>query len=279
MKNKTGLLRFLWSLTVLFAVGCAGLRTWMLVNAYRVSDGFYTNDSAHLVLRIALAGFALLSFAAGWLLYNKEGKSSKNADREAGSPFLPLPENTFTAVCSILCGLAFFGFILFFVAKPLISGVFTADVKGLLLCLFAFFAGLYYMTNHKRAARGGEFRSLLCISAALFLLVMVFGLYFDKSVSYINHTVMLAFAAGVFSMLAVTAEANFALHRSAYRRYVCYAPASVVLTVSLALPDLLFFIRTKEVLVTNLYYDILLLAIGLTHFARLTAIAFPKKEN
>ena len=114
---------------------------------------------------------------------------------------------------------------------------------------------------------------------ALSLLVLVFDLYFDKTVSFANHSVKLAFAAAIFLMLTLLSEANFALRRpEAWRRYFCYAPTAILLSMTLAIPDLIAAAVHHRALVSDLYYDILIFAIGLHQAARLGAMAFAKEN-
>lgn len=251
--------------TALLAVGFTLLRC-VLMRGYDFTNGFYTDDTLRAILRIGLIALAAIFFACGYI-YNK--KEENRATR--------LPQNAVTTVTAYLAGAALCGFVLYTLAKFAAFGrLLLADG---LICIFALIGAFYYFTERQYAKKGADFRALLCSANALALLVMVFGLYFNDSVSYVNHSVVLAFAAAIFLMLALVAEANFALNRPAYRRYFSYAPTAVVLSFTLAVPDLIAAITRGEAVITDIFYDILILALGLHQLARLSALAFSAEKT
>ena len=85
--------------------------------------------------------------------------------------------------------------------------------------------------------------------------------------------------AAIFLMLTLLSEANFALRRpEAWRRYFCYAPTAILLSMTLAVPDLIAAAAYRTAVISDLYYDILLFTIGLHQAARLGAVAFAKEN-
>lgn len=241
---------------ILFSIGGTILRTWLLLNAYRAEDGFYTDSALHALLRYPLIALAAIAFV--WAhIYIKEGNRQ-----------ISLPDGKILNVVSMIVGCVLGGFFLYTFAKIVLPIPETPDIFQLIMCVFAVAAMLYYFTCGKNS----DFRALLCLCSALVLLVMIFGLYFDESVSYINSSVVLCFAASIFTMLATTAESNFLLGRSAYRRYLSYAPTAVALCFTLSIPDLLLFFADRVVALTDIYYDILLLVFGVYHLVRLVLI-------
>lgn len=255
--------RVLGAPALIVTIGCTALRTWLLQNAYRVEDGFYTNDTLHMVLKCAFVILAAIAFAVGHI-YIKEEKSAA-----------PLPEGKVFKAVSMFVGCVLGGFLLYTFAKVVLPMFEMPGVLDLIMAAFAAAAMLYYFTGDKKA----DFRALLCISSALMLLMMVFGLYFNESISYVNHSVVLCYAASIFMMLTVTAEANFLLGRSAYRRYLSYAPTAVALSLSLSIPDLIYSITARTTVITDMYYDILFLAFGIYHLVRLVLIAVSTEKE
>ena len=158
--------------------------------------------------------------------------------------------------------------------------VFTSiDIAAVFLGIFALIGSFYYFTERQYKGKNADFRALLCASVALSLLVLVFDLYFDKTVSFANHSVKLAFAAAIFLMLTLLSEANFSLRRpEAWRRYFCYAPTAILLSMTLAVPDLIAAAAYRTAVISDLYYDILIFTIGLHQAARLGAVAFAKEN-
>lgn len=251
--------------TALFAVGFALLRCTLMRN-YNFGSGFYSDDALHAILRFGLILLAAIFFACGYIYNKKEGNRAKN-----------LPQNLATTVMSYVAGAALCGFALYTLAKFVIfRSLLLADVP---LCILALIGSFYYFTERQYANGGADFRALLCSANALALLVMIFGLYFNKNVSYVNHSIMLAFAAAIFLMLAIVAEANFSLGRPAYRRFFSYAPTAVVLSFSLAIPDLVTAFTDGKAVITDIFYDILILALGLHQLARLSALAFSTEKT
>lgn len=249
--------RALGALMLIVTAVCTALRAWLLQNAYHVEDGFYTDDALHSVFKYTLVIFAAIAFAVGHI-YIKEEKHPT-----------ALPDGKIFKAVSMLTGCVLGGFLLYNFAKAVLPMFETPNGASLIMSVFAAAAMLYYFTGDKKA----DFRALLCIASALVLLVMVFSLYFNTSISYINHTVVLGYAAAIFMMLTVAAEANFLLTRSVYRRYLSYAPTAVALSLSLSIPDLVYYAAAGTAVMTDIYYDILLLAFGIYHLVRVALIA------
>ncbi len=264
MKRLIPMLYFF--LTTLLAVLFAVFRTCMLLGGYDYENGFYTSNVQHAVLGYGLFIFAALFFVCGYIYNKKEGSRPSK-----------LPQTVVTDVAAFVAGAALVGYVLYSFTMFAIFGSFR--IADLFLGIFALVGAFYYFTERQYRERSADFRALLCSSVALALLVMVFGLYFDSEVSFANHSIKLAFAAAVFLMLTLLAEANFSLRRpEAWRRYFCYAPTAVLLSVTLAVPDLIAAAVYHTAVISDLYYDILILAIGLHQAARLGAMAFAKEN-
>ena len=178
---------------------------------------------------------------------------------------------------AFIAGAALVGYVLY---SFTMFAVFTSiDIAAVFLGVFALIGSFYYFTERQYKGKNADFRALLCASVALSLLVLVFDLYFDKTVSFANHSVKLAFAAAIFLMLTLLSEANFALRRpEAWRRYFCYAPTAILLSMTLAVPDLIAAVAYRTAVISDLYYDILIFTIGLHQGARLGAVAFAKEN-
>ncbi len=254
--------RILTAATAILTVAATTLRV-QLMQTYDAQNGFYTNDTLHTILRVALIVIAAIFFA-GRYIYIKEGNFPS-----------ALPANRGVTLISAFVGCVLSGFVIFTFARAVLPMLKSAPSVDLVISLFSLIAMLYYFTVGKK----GNFRALLCSASALLLLALVFGLYFNAEFSYINHSGVLAFAAAIFLMLAFVAEANFALGGTAYRRYLAYAPTAVILAFTLSIPDLLFAITEGVSVITNFYYDILFFAFGIYHLTRLAALAAePVKE-
>ena len=252
--------------TALLAVAFVVFRTCMLLGGYDYENGFYTSNTQHVLLGGGLLICAALFFACGYI-YNK---------KEENKPAV-LPQTVVTSVTAFIAGAALVGYVLYsFTMFAVFSSINIADV---FLGIFALVGSFYYFTERQYKGKSADFRALLCSSVALALLVLVFDLYFDKTVSFANHSVKLAFAAAIFLMLTLLSEANFSLRRpEAWRRYFCYAPTAILLSMTLAVPDLIAAVAQHTAVISDLYYDILIFAIGLHQAARLGAVAFAKEN-
>lgn len=252
--------------TVLLSAAFTVLRTCMLLGGYDYENGFYTSRAQHAVLGYGLLAFTVLFFVCGYI-YNK--KEEKRLTR--------LPQTVATDVTAFLAGAVLVGYVLYsFTMFAVLDRIVVADV---FLGVFALIGAFYYFTERQYREKRADFRALLCASVALALLVMIFDLYFDATVSFADHSVKLAFAAAIFLALTLLAEANFRLERpDAFRRYFCYAPTAILLSTTLAIPDLIAAAVHHRALVSDLYYDILIFAIGLHQAARLGAMAFAKEN-
>ncbi len=260
-KKTSAFMRILTAATAVLTVIATTLRV-SLMQTYDAANGFYTNDSLHTVLRVLLIVIAAIFFA-GRYIYIKEGNFPST-----------LPAGRAVKYVSAFVGCVLAGFALFTFAKAVLP-MFTFSGVEAIMALFALVAMLYYFSTDKK----GDFRALLCTAAALVLLAMVFGLYFNPKFSYINHSGVLCFAAAIFLMLSFVAEANFAFGGTAYRRYLAYTPTAVVLSFTLSIPDLLFAVTNGVSAITNFYYDILFLAFGIYHLTRLVVLSLePVKE-
>ena len=257
--NKTTVVsaRVLGGLAALFAIGGTVLRFWMLQNAYRAEDGFYTDSTLHAILRYSLIALAAIAFL--WAhIYIKEGNRP-----------IQLPGSKVVTLASLFTGCVLGGFILYTFAQFVLPMFDMPRAANIIMAVLSALAMLYYFSSDKK----GDFRALLCLASALVLLVMIFGLYFNESVSYVNHTIVLCFAALIFTMLSIAAEGNILLGRGAYRRYLSYAPTAVALCLTLSIPDIPFWLTDRVPVVTDVYYDILLFAFGVYHLVKLLQIA------
>ncbi|MBR5538327.1 MAG: hypothetical protein IKU61_00360 [Clostridia bacterium] len=263
MTKKTSLLSKVYLALALFFTIAGTVVRFNLMQSYDVANGFYTNDTLHKVFAYTLAAIVILLAAVSYI-YIKEEKCSK----------LP-KEGVLVKGASLLSGCALGGFIVYVFAKaviPSLGGIDGFDIATLAFCAVAM---LYYFTLDKKA----PFRSLLCAASAIVLLTFILALYFDRGVSFVNHSVMLCFAAAIFSALTFTAEANFPLGRAAYHRYIAYAPSAIILSFAISIPDIVFCIEHRLAPLTDIYYDVILLVFGLYHLARLAEIAFYKEEK
>lgn len=241
-----------------FAVLGAAARLYMLFALYDIENGFYTSAPAHTLFRACGIAAVIVFFAIGHIYIKEENGA------------VSLPESRPLSLWSYLCGAVLGGFLLYQLVRLAIYN--TVGLAGGFACLFAVFALLYFYTENAK----GDFRALFCISNALLLLAIVFGVYFDRSIAYVNHSAALFYAAAVFVMLAFLAEGNFRLGRSAYRRLLSYAPSAAVLSISLALPNLIYALFSRRAVIVDVYNDVLFLAYGIYFLLRLYAIASVK---
>ena len=264
MKRTVPTLYFI--LTVLLSVLFVLFRTCMLLGGYDYESGFYTNDTQHALFGYSLFFLALLFFVCGYIYNKKDGNRP-----------IRLPQTVVTNVTAFIAGAALVGYVLYSVAMLAIFN--RMDIAGVFLGIFTLIGSFYYFTEKQYRGKRAAFRALLCSAVSLALLVMVFDLYFDGNVSFANHSVKLAFAAAIFLMLTMLAEANFPFERpDAWRKYYCYAPTAVLLSMTLSVPDLIAAAVYRQAVISDLYYDILIFAVGLHQAARLGAIAFAKEN-
>ena len=260
-KKTSAFVRVLTAATTVLTVIATALRVVLMQN-YSAENGFYADSSLRSVFRILLIAATAIFFVVRYI-YIKEGNLPKS-----------LPANKALRIVSAGVGCVLGGFALFTFAKAVLPA-YTVSGVDLALTVLALAAMLYYFTVDKK----GDFRALLCSASALLLLVMIFGLYFDPTFGYVNHSGILAFSTAIFVMLAFSAEANFALGMPAYRRYFAYAPPAAILSLALSLPDLIYTITVGGAVLTIVYYDILFLAFGIYHLTRLVVLSLePVKE-
>ncbi|MBQ8835908.1 MAG: hypothetical protein IJ002_00185 [Clostridia bacterium] len=248
------------AVAALFSVAAVIIRA-VLMTAYNGVEGFYTDKSLQVVFNCLLTALAVIVFATAYI-YIKEEKN----------PF-SLPDSRSLHIVSMVATCVFAGFIVYSLGKILIIRHASFSPASLLMTLFAVVALLYFVSYN---AKIGEVRALLCSGSALVLLALVFGLYFDMSVSYINHSIVLCYAAAIFLMLATVAEANSYLGRPCLRRYLAFAPTAVVLSFALAIPDLIYAVANLSAPLTDIYYDVIILMLGVYHLVRLITIALTK---
>ena len=164
----------------------------------------------------------------------------------------------------------FGGFIIYTLACTVLPILAKPTTFELLMALFSALAIFYYLSLNSKL---GDARALLCAGNALVLLVLVFGLYFSQTISYINHSAILCYAAAIFMMLTVIAEANGILCRRYLRRYISYAPVAVVLAFALSVPDLIYAVINLSAPLNNIYYDFIFLGLAAYHLVRLITLA------
>ena len=175
----------------------------------------------------------------------------------------------------LFCACVFSGFAVYTFAKFVIPAMQAPGAADIIMAIFASVSILYFLSNDA-SGKIGDARALLCASPALVLLALVFGLYFNTKISYVNHSVILCYAAAIFLMLASVAEANSILKRPYLRRYLAYAPTAVVLAFALSIPDIIFAIANLKAPLTDIFYDIIIFALGVYHLVKLCAIAYEK---
>ena len=262
MNKRISLLSKIYLLAgVFFATAAVALRINMLQNAYDPQNGFYTADTLHAVFGYGLAALVAILAVAAYIYIKEENCSVFPA------------EGIFVKTASMLCGCVNGGYIIYVFAKAVLPAASEVKAANLATLAFCAVAMLYFFTLGKKA----HFRSILCISNALVLLSIVLTLYFDRTVSFVNHSIVLCFAACIFSSLTFAAEANFALERKAYRRYLAYSASAVVLSFATAVPDIIFRISKGYTVLTDIYFDVIILAYGIYHLSRLTEIALKKE--
>ena len=263
MTNRTSLLSKIWlALSVVCAIFYSAFRTHMLHNTYDAQNGFYTDSELLSVFGYSLAALVVI-FAVTAYIYIKEGNFQN-----------PSKKSLFLKGASYLSAIVLCGFIIYAFAKAVIPS-FEITGGDLAIAGLSAVAMLYFLTFDKK----NDFCAILCIASSLVTLGIVLILYFDRSVSFVNHSVMLCFAACIFSALAFAAEANFALGRPAMKRYIAYAPAAIALSFTLAVPDIIFFAQNRVAIISDIYFDIIILAFGIYHIAHLADIAFNKEEK
>ncbi|MBQ4151100.1 MAG: hypothetical protein IJC81_04790 [Clostridia bacterium] len=263
MNKKTSVFsRALLALTSLFTVAMLVIRI-ILMQTYDIVNGFYMNASLHSVFRYTLFAFTIIVVAASYI-YIKEGKN----------PIL-LPESKIIDAVSLFPACIFTGFVVYTFAKIVIPTVSRPTTAEIFMALFSAVAVLYFLSANAKH-KIGDARALLCTSSALVLLILVFGLYFNPTISYINHSGVLCYAAAIFLMLATVAEANSILKRAALRRYLAFAPVAIVLAFSLSVPDIIYALSNMKAPVIDIFYDIIIFGLAVYHLARLVTIAITK---
>lgn len=250
--------------TILFSAVFTAVRVYLMQNAYDFVRGFYTNESLHMLMRYSLIAIAVVCFAAAYI-YIKEEKNSKG-----------LPESTLTTYAAYVGAGAFAGLLLYTFAKFLLPMLRTPSGVDILLAVIGVVAMLYFATFIYKQ-KIGDTRALLCSSVALALLFLVFGLYFNTSISYINHSIVLTYATAIFLMLATVAEANGLLRRPCFKRYLAFAPTAVILAFTLSIPDLIYAVTNGAAPITDIFYDIIFLSLGIFHLSRIITICKVKE--
>ncbi len=264
-KTTSVLSRALLTAACMFAAILTTLRT-VLMNTYDTVNGFYTNDALHLIFRYLLIALAIIVFATAYI-YIKEGKIQKTAQNEK-----------IIGIVMLFCACIFTGYVVYTFAKFVIPTMQAPGAADTIMAIFATVSILYFLSNDAKG-KIGDARALLCTSPALVLLALVFGLYFNTNISYVNHSVILCYAAAIFLMLATVAEANSILKRPYLRRYLAYAPTAVVLAFALSIPDIIFAIANLKAPLTDIFYDIIIFALGVYHLVKLCVVACEKPDE
>lgn len=261
--------RSITAVAVFFSAVGVALRTILMAGYYDGAEGFYTNEILHSVFSYLLVAMAIVIFAAAYI-YIKEEKN----------PF-SLPNNRAVSAVSAVAACVFGGFIIYSFGKLILSrysgGLLTSPGKAaIIMSLFCVVALLFFVSGKSKM---GDVRALLCSGNALVLLILVFGLYFDPVISYVNHSVVLCYATSIFLMLATVAEANSYLSRPWLRRYLAFAPTAVVLSFALSIPDFIYAALNLSAPLYDIYYDFIIFALGLYHLVNLIAISMVKPAD
>ena len=270
MTTKTSVFsKAVTAIAVLFSVAAVILRA-ILMTTYNDAEGFYTDKTLQDVLNYMLAAFAVIVFAAAYI-YIKEGKIQ-----------ISLPEGRVSNAFSVFAACVFGGFIVYSFGKLVIGrakGGLWEKPSGaeLVMALFCVVAMLFFISG--KSQKLGDARALLCSGSALVLLALVFGIYFDLEISYINHSVVLCYAACIFLMLAIVAEANSYLGRPWLRRYLAFAPTAVVLSFALTIPDFIYAVLNLASPISDIYYDFIIFAMGVYHLVKLIRVSLVKFEE
>ena len=270
MNTKASLFtKSITAVTAVFAVAATVMRA-LLMATYDGAEGFYTNDTLHGIFRYVLTALAIVVFAAAYI-YIKEGKIQ-----------ISLPEGKVSNAFSVFAACVFGGFIVYSFGKPVIgraTGGLWEKPSGaeLVMALFCVVAMLFFISG--KSQKLGDARALLCSGSALVLLALVFGIYFDLEISYINHSVVLCYAACIFLMLAIVAEANSYLGRPWLRRYLAFAPTAVVLSFALTIPDFIYAVLNLASPISDIYYDFIIFAMGVYHLVKLIRVSLVKFEE
>ncbi len=249
--------------TCLLTVFATVLRA-LLMATYDGVSGFYTNEVLANVLNFPLIAFAIVAFVAAHI-YIKEGNLH-----------LSMPENKGTRVISLICACVFGGLIIYNFARLVLPTLSSPALSALVMSLFAVVALLFFVSGNEKL---GDTRALLALGSALTLLALVFGLYFNTQISYVNHSAILCYAACIFLMLATVAEANSILKRPFLRRYLSYAPTAAVLAISLSVTDIIYAIANAKAPLTDIYYDFIILTMGVYHLVKLISLSLVKPEK
>ena len=236
----------------------------LLMSNYNGVSGFYTNELLANVLNFPLIAFAVVTFAAAHI-YIKEGNLQ-----------ISMPESKATRVVSLICACVFGGLIIYNFAKLVLPTLESPNAAALFMSLFAVVALLYFLSGNSKL---GDMRALLALGSALTLLALVFGLYFNTKISYVNHSAVLCYAACIFLMLATVAEANSILKRPFLCRYLSYAPTAAVLAISLSVTDIIYAVANANAPLTDIYYDFIILAMGVYHLVKLISLSLIKPEK
>lgn len=252
-------------ITAVLAVVFTSMRIYLMQTAYDFTRGFYTNQQLHNIFRYSLIAVTVVIFAAAYI-YIKEEKSPKG-----------LPKGKLITLVSYAGAVVFAGLILYTFAKLLIPTIPSPTGADLLTTVLGVIALIYFMT-FIRKGEIGDTMALLASGPALTLLALVFGLYFNTAISYINHSVVLAYATAIFLMLASVTEAGGYLKRPVLKRYLAYAPTAVILSFTLTIPDIIYALTHTAVPIVDIYNDIIIFIIGIFHLARLVTLSTVKEE-
>lgn len=264
-KTTSVLSRAMLTVACIFAIALTAIRI-ILMKTYDAINGFYTNDALHLVFRYLSIALATVVFASAYI-YIKEGKIQKPAKKEK-----------FLGAVEWFVACVFTGFVVYTFAKFVLPTMTSPGTADIIMAIFSAVSILFFFSSGA-SGKIGDARALLCAAPALVLLAMVFGLYFNTNISYVNHSVILCYAAAIFLMLATVAQANSILKRPHLRRYLAYAPTAVALAFSLSIPDIIFALSNLKAPLTDIFYDIIIFALGVYHLVNLFVIALEKPNE
>ena len=247
---------------ILFSIGAVIMRTLLMLDEnYNSTAGFYPETALRYIFSYSLAAFAIISFVMAHI-YIKEGKIQ-----------VSFPSSPAANIISLICACVFGGFVIYTLAGFIIPGTAAPTNFELVSAVICALPILYFVSGKSKI---GDVRAILCTGSALVLLVLVFGLYFSTEISYVNHNAVLCYGAAIFMMLTVVAEANSILGRKFLRRYIAYAPVSVVLSFALSVPDIVYAVVNLSAPTQNIYHDFIFLVLGAYHLAKLISLTLIK---
>lgn len=223
-------------LSLVFAIGAAAIRIFMLFSEYDVSLGHFDSESVLNTAFFVLIITSALSFIVPCIFIMKE--------QELRTTYTDLPTVFSSSFLSVVLFL-FSVFVLIEAFKSEKTG--AALVFSIFSCLFALLSIPYYIMRICEFKTESKLLSVFSFFPALLGCSLAFCFYFDSSMYMNSPIILLHQASAIFIAFFSLGECRILLNRVLWGLYTFVGFVSFILTFSDSLPLIVYIPKSEAV--------------------------------